>query len=320
MYSTNQNGEKKMYRVILLVAIGLAAFSSAMKELNQFQQLTLDAGNLIAQWSDIVVPTASARTPAKIDTCEAPKMVSQISERSDEFRWNGSVAQGQAIEIKGINGDIVAEPAAGGEVQVVALKKSRRSEINSVQLKVVQHAGGVTICALYPGEDDLNPNTCEPGEGKGRNSTRNNDVRVDFKVRVPYRVGFIGRTINGEISATSLTGNVVSKTINGGIRISTTGYAEASTINGEISARLGDSNWPDSVSFKTLNGGIVLDLPANASTDVDAKTMNGTITSDFPLNLTDFKNRKHVQGRIGVGGRELVLKTLNGSINLRIAS
>lgn len=318
MNKSGQNGEKKSYRVILLVFIGLAAFSSAMKELNQFQQLTLEAGKVIAEWSDVVVPTASARTPAILESCEVTKIVQQISSR-DEFRWSGSVAQGQAIEIKGINGDIVAEPAAGSEVQVVALKKSHRSDVGSVQLKVLQHAGGVTICALYPG-DDLNPNTCESGEGKGQNSTRNNDVRVDFSVLVPDRVGFVGQTINGAVSATSLTGNVVGKTINGSIKISTTGYAEAKTINGEIMARLGDAGWPKSVSFTTLNGGIVLDLPASASTEVDARTMNGSITSDFPLSVSDLKNRKHLKGTIGVGGRELVLKTLNGSINLRIAS
>jgi len=63
-----------------------------------------------------------------------------------------------------------------------------------------------------------------------------------------------------------------------------------------------------------------LDLPQNLSTDVEAETMNGQINSDFPINLTTLKDRRHLRGRIGAGGRELVLKTLNGSINLRLAS
>lgn len=70
MSNTSQHGEKKSYRVILLLVIGLAAFSSAMRELNQVQQLTLEAGRLMAEWSDVVVPTASARTPALPETCE----------------------------------------------------------------------------------------------------------------------------------------------------------------------------------------------------------------------------------------------------------
>ena len=117
-----------------------------------------------------------------------------------------------------------------------------------------------------------------------------------------------------------MSGNVDTKTINGSIAISTTGFAQASTINGSISARLGDANWSGPLHFKTINGAINLDLPASVSTEVDAETLNGQINSDFPINLISFKERKHVRGRIGAGGRELMLKTLNGSINLRLGS
>jgi hypothetical protein len=313
----NSNKETKRYRVILFLVIGLTALSSAIKELNQVRHMVIEAGEFVSRWSDVIMPTANARTPRAVENC-TDKAAGEWQQKDDEFRWNGSVAQGQAIEIKGINGDITAESTTGGEVQLVAYKKARRSDVNSVELKVVQHAGGVTICALYPSDGE--PNTCEPGPTRGWNSARNNDVRVNFVVRVPARVGFIGKTVNGEITATSLLGNVVTNTVNGGIKISTSGYAEAATVNGTILAKLGDTNWPSSLSFKTVNGGVTLDLPPNTSADVDAKTLNGSIVSEFPLNLTELKDRKHVKGKIGAGGRELVLKTLNGSINLRIGS
>jgi Putative adhesin len=321
---STQIREKKWPRIVLFIAIGLVAFSSAIKELSQAQAFLCDAAEFVSRWSDAVVPTANART--RIKRVRVEKVVVnefvQDSQQSGEFRWNGAVAPGQSIEIKGINGDIKADATSGNEVQVLATKKSRRSDVNQVQIKVVQHAAGVTICALYPTESG-ETNDCGPDDGQSRNksgNTKNNDVTVDFTVRVPARVGFIGRTINGEVSATALSGNVVAKTINGSIRISTTGYAEASTINGEISAKFGDANWPAALNFKTLNGEINLDLPANVSTEVDAETLNGQINSDFPINLVSYKNRKHLRGRIGVGGRELHLKTLNGSINLRLAS
>jgi len=116
-----------------------------------------------------------------------------------------------------------------------------------------------------------------------------------------------------------LNSNVVAKTINGSIKIATTGYAEAATINGEINAKFLNGSWPTMLSFKTINGEINLDLPANLSAAVDIKTLNGSINSDFPLTITEIKGKKTVRGTIGSGGRDLVLKTLNGSINLRIA-
>jgi len=315
--------ERKFSRVLLLLIVGLAAFSSAMSELNQLRSITLEAGQLIAVWSDVVVPTASASAASTATACEETRVVQNYN-HSDEFRWSGNIAQGLAIEVSGINGEIVAETTSGSEVQVIAFKRSRRTDVSLVQMKVVEHAGGVTICALYPNEDGEYPADCGRGangeQGNKRSRTvRNNDVRVDFKVSVPQRVGFIGRTINGDVSATSLTGNVNTSTINGNIKISTTGYCEASTINGEITASMRDANWPSGLSFKTINGGINLNLPANLSAAVDAQTMNGGITSDFPLNVTTLHGLKSVKGTIGGGGPELMLRTLNGSINLRSA-
>ena len=315
-----QTGERKLYRVLLLLIVSLAAFSSAMNELNQVQVLASQVGTLVASWSDVMVPTANASTRVITRSCAVADLASQEASRSDEFRWNGTVAAGAAIEVQGINGEIVAEPIGGSEVQVVALKTSRRSDVNSVKMKVVEHAGGVTICALYPNEDGEYPASCGPdSDGKGRGRIKNNDVQVNFTVRVPQRVGFVGKTVNGSITATSLNGNVITQTINGSIKISTSGYAEAKTINGDISARLGDSNWSNALNFQTINGGINLELPSGLGASIDAETLNGSFSSDFPLSVTTLTGRKHVKGVIGAGGRDLVLRTINGSINLRIA-
>ena len=62
------------------------------------------------------------------------------------------------------------------------------------------HAGGVTICAVYPSRDARKPNECPPGDG-GRMNVQNNDVSVRFTVRVPAGVTFVGKTVNGEIEA-----------------------------------------------------------------------------------------------------------------------
>src|SRR6185503_16677142 len=210
------------------------------------------AQNLVSAWSDMVVPTVSASVPVPPTAC-VKTVVFQNAKHSDEFQWSGQIAPGAAIEIKGINGGITAEQGTGSGVQVVAIKRSRRTDVDSVHIKVEQHAGGVTVCALYPNEDGEYPEGCN-GDKDGDNSVRNNDVSVDFTVRVPAQVTFVGKTINGGIDATSLASNVIAKTINGSIKISTTGYAEAATINGEISARFNDANWTKALSFKTING------------------------------------------------------------------
>ena len=236
-----------------------------------------------------------------------------------EFHWKGKIAQGKSIEIKGVNGDVraVAGPGAG-DVEVTAVKHARRSDPDEVKIEVVPHEDGVTICAVYP-SDGRRENSCDAGDG-GHMNVHDNDVTVDFTVRVPAGVRFVGKTVNGEVAAADLSSDVEANTVNGSIRISTAGYAEAQTVNGEIVASLGRATWNDGLEFRTVNGGITLDLPAGLSTEVRATTVNGDIQTDFPLMVTGRLGPRRLHGTIGSGGRRLALETVNGSIRLRKAS
>ncbi|MBV9959887.1 MAG: hypothetical protein JO360_15785 [Acidobacteria bacterium] len=244
------------------------------------------------------------------------------SAQSKEFRWNGRVAQGQTLEIRGINGSIHAEPASGGEIEVVANKEGRRSNPDEVQIKVVEHAGGVVICAIYPSSNPNRPNDCRPGPD-WNSSVINNDVNVNFTLRVPSGVRLNAKTINGEIETGLIGSDVEAYTVNGSIHLAATGHAEAKTVNGSIYASLGSADWDGTLDFKTVNGEIVLNLPVDTSTDVHAETLNGEISTDFPLTMQGRISRRRLNGTIGGGsgsGRSLDLKTINGSIRLRRAS
>src|SRR6267143_4414391 len=116
----NRTQGKKSYRTILILLVGLPAVSSTVKELNQLRALVTEVAQFVGEWGGVVVPTANARTVTRVENCSAH--ATSQNARADEFRWSGRIAPGAAVEIKGINGDITAEPASGGEVQVVALK------------------------------------------------------------------------------------------------------------------------------------------------------------------------------------------------------
>ena len=222
---------------------------------------------------------------------------------AQDFNWRGNIAQGQSIEIKGVNGDVRAEPSGSNQVEVVAEKRGRRDDPSSVRVEVVPHAGGVTICAVYPNRDGARPNECAPGDG-GRMNVQNNDVTVRFTVRVPAGVTLVGKTVNGEIDASRLNGDVFLNTVNGSVSFSTTGLGRASTVNGSIRGEIGSADWSDT-------------LPQTLSTDVRATTVNGDITADFPITVQGRVQRRKLEGTIGGGGRTLALDTVNGSITLR---
>ena len=239
------------------------------------------------------------------------------SAAAQDFRWHGTIPQGQSIEIKGVNGDVRAEPSGSNEVEVVAEKRARRDNPESVEIQVVPHAGGgVTICAVYPARSGSRPNECRPGD-EGRMNVQNNDVTVRFTVHVPAGVHFVGKTVNGEVEAMRLNGDLTLSTVNGSIGFSTTGTARATTVNGSIRGEMGRADWTDRLEMSTVNGSITLTFPASLSTDVRASTVNGDISTDFPLSVTGRITRRRVEGTIGAGGRTLSLESVNGSIALK---
>jgi len=247
--------------------------------------------------------------------------VSAQAQAQGEFHWTGRLAAGKRLEIKGVNGNVrAAGTAAGGQVEVSATKHGNRSDPESVEIKVVTTDDGVTICAVYPTPRRArHENECTPGSHWSSN-TDDNDVSVDFEVRVPAGVKFYGHTVNGEVEAEHLGADVWAYTVNGSVRVSTTGSAEATTVNGSINAQMGRADWADAVEFSTVNGGITLDLPANLSAEVRAKTLNGDVISDFPLVVTGRFGPRNWHGTIGQGGRQLDLSTINGTIRLRKAT
>ena len=239
---------------------------------------------------------------------------------AQDFTWHGRLATGKRIEVKGVNGDVRAVATSGAEVQVTAAKHARRSDPDEVKIEVVESDDGVTICAVYPTPARARrENVCEAGE-HWSSSTENNDVVVDFEVKVPAGVEFTGRTVNGEMSAEGLKADVDASTVNGSVRVTTTGLAQARTVNGSVYVEMGRANWDDALDFSTVNGGITLILPEKLDTEVRASTVNGEIESDYPLTISGRFGPRRLRGTIGAGGRSLNLSTVNGEIRLRKAT
>jgi DUF4097 and DUF4098 domain-containing protein YvlB len=236
--------------------------------------------------------------------------------RSGDFAWHGRVAAGGVLEIKGVNGAIEAGRATGAEAEVTAVKRAQRSNPDEVEIKVVEHPGGVTLCAVYPSRAGSAPNECRPGR-EGRMSTSNNDVNVAFNVKVPAGVRFVARTVNGSVATRDLPADAEAYTVNGRIDLQSAGAARGETVNGAIHASLGRADWQGDLSLKTVNGSITLEAPAGLETELLAETVNGTVRTEFQVAAEGRVSKRRVAGTIGRGGRKLALATVNGGIELK---
>jgi hypothetical protein len=313
----NRSAEIIGCKVALLLLISVAALSNAVKDLNHIEELAGRATHSMYEWFNADVVTVQAKG-VSINGRGSAEGGTPVN-RSDEFQWKGRVASGKAIEIKGINGDIDAQPAAGDEIEVLAKKKAQMSDPNDVRIQVVEHPGGVTICAIYPTEDLRQQAGCVPGNKEARRNqsttvnARNNDVRVDFTIRVPAGVEFVGHTINGEITAKSLGGNGESRTLNGSLSVSTTAYAKAKTVNRNVLSAPGNANTPSSASLlksKTLNRETRPSLPSTANTEIAAGIFSEAASLGLPLTRPRSRRltAKYVTGTNTNRGRERMLR------------
>jgi hypothetical protein len=139
------------YKLIILLVALTAAFN-AIRDLNRLCDLASSVEEITSSLLEngLTVVYANNRT-VDVSPCLVDDL--QADSSTDRFRWSGRVAPGKSVEIKAINGDISAKPTAGAEIEVVASKQAHRSDTSTVEIKVVEHPGGVMICAVYPSDD-----------------------------------------------------------------------------------------------------------------------------------------------------------------------
>lgn len=239
-----------------------------------------------------------------------------LGQNDDTFRWSGVIAAGKTLEVRGVNGDIEATGAAGTTAEVVARKKGEDDDPGVVRIEVVEDAEGVLLCAVYPSPRGEPANTCRR-RNSGHN-IENNDVEVDFTIRVPAGVLLDASTVNGDVSATGIRADTEVATVNGTVEVSSTGTVSAHTVNGSIDASMGRASWSGELEFHTVNGSVTVEMPAGTNAVVEGQTVTGNLQSDFPLQLeADHEwGPKSFEGRIGQGGGTISIETVNGSIKL----
>jgi len=264
-----------------------------------------------------------------------------------DFRWSGRLGRGEQITVKGIIGDIRAEPMGGDQVVVTAIRRGRGAE--RVRIETVRRSDGVVICAIYPrrddddhgwsmrrDRDDDNDGPRDACSGGNNVSVHDGDAAVDFTVRVPAGVRVQLATVTGEVYANGLHSPVRAASVSGDVHVSSDGPVQASSVSGDVEATLGRTGG-QRLQFSTVSGDVTLRVPASIDADFTARTLSGSIDSDFPLQLGGRGRRdrddddddrdggpyrvrvrigQEAHGRLGRGGPELAVTTVSGDVSL----
>lgn len=251
----------------------------------------------------------------------APMAGAQERETDNSFKWTGGIEAGRSVFVRNLNGAVRVESASGSEVEVRAEKRWRRGDPKDVKITATRTPrGDILVCAIWQGNDTRCDEDGYSSHSNNRwsDTDRNNDVSVEFTIRLPKGVKLDASTVNGGLIIEGATAQVKARTVNGSIEAaSTSGPVSAKTVNGGIRVRTGTIG-DGPAEYETINGGITLDLPEGLNANIEMRTVNGSVTSeDFPITVQGRFDRRRISGKIGKGGPELSVSTVNGSIRLR---
>jgi hypothetical protein len=114
---------------------------------------------------------------------------------------------GARVEVYGGSGYVLLKKAAGANVVVSVVKSKLAAEVSVTMLKTPE---GITICAVYPAEDQKKPHACIAG-GTGRIYDGNPQKLPDIgiTVEVPDGMAASASIGAGEVRSNTVTGNVV---------------------------------------------------------------------------------------------------------------
>ena len=242
--------------------------------------------------------------------------------RSDSpFHWTGEVGRDRWVYVRNLNGRVRVEESNNGKVEVTAVKSWRRGNPEDVRITVRQSGSGrgdLIVCALWRDGDRCDEDGYHSGNSSSFwNFNRNNDVNVEFTIKVPAGSRVNARSVNGNVTIDGATAEVVARTTNGSVEArSSSGPVSARTTNGNIFVRSSRFDGGQT-EYSTTNGSITVELPASANADVEMRTTNGGLSSDFPITVQGKFSTRRLNARLGSGGPLVRLSTTNGSIRLR---
>lgn len=236
----------------------------------------------------------------------------------EAFTWSGRVPQGRWINVHNVNGTIDVERGTGDRVEVIATRRTRRGDPNYVRFEVQKYGAGdqdVVICALW-GESS----TCsEFGiRSRGDRRSRDHEIVVEFRVRVPAGVKVSVNNTNGNVHVAGATSEVDAESTNGDIYVATTsGPVNARTTNGAIQASMGKFDLKSDLHFESTNGTVVAEFAQDLDAEVYLSTTNGRFLTDFPVTVRGRIDPRRLHATLGKGGPRIRLSTTNGNVELR---
>ena len=219
----------------------------------------------------------------------------------DVFQQTYPLPAGGSFELQNVNGSVMVSGWEREEVEVYAKKSARQNQgdLKRVSIEVAALADGVSVQTRYPQDAGV-------------------EVYVEYHIRVPQRVQLRRvATVNGSVNVFGVEAAGELRAVNGDVEVyDSIGRLSARTTNGNVRVELRQLEAGGPVTLETVNGSVVLGLPADAGADLEVRSLNGDFRSEIPAVVQNSQGPREFRVRLGSGGTPVRIRTVNGGIRV----
>lgn len=260
------------------------------------------------RWTPIaILPFALAAA-----ACESSS--GPVQREANAFTFAAAARPGMPVYLRNLRGEIEVEPSPDDTLRVEADIEWRGGpdRPRGLLLSGASMPDHVLICAYF-GDGEC---TKDEYSFSSRRGQRIGDVKVRYRMQVPAGVPLDLLGVDANIRSASAA-PVKARTLNGNVVVVTAvGPVRAETMNGNVDVRMTTLGGPDSVLAKTLNGNVMLYLPADVAATVEATSTSGVADTDFVALDSLRRSPKALRGGLRGGGTPVRASTLNGNVSV----
>ena len=231
------------------------------------------------------------------------------------------------LKVHLIMGSIKVVSYEGKDIQISVTPRKEdqeESKTNEKGMKRISASKGYEVTAKEA-DNTVTVNTGDPNKA------------LDLELKIPQDVHLSLGTVNGgEINVENVRGELEADNVNDKITLTNiSGSVVANTVNGDVTVTFITVDPKAPMAFSTLNGDINVTLPADTKANLKLKSDMGEVYSDFDIDIDKttskvnkssepgmYKIKKDdwILGKINGGGPEIMMKNMQGDINIKRAA
>ena len=218
-----------------------------------------------------------------------------------EYAQRYALPSGGHFSLENVNGKVEIEGWERSEVEVSAVKTTEgdQRELDRVRIEVKRDEDQLSVRTVYPDGQAV-------------------EVAVDYHIRVPRRVLLnTVETVNGSVRVEGIDGAGDLRSVNGNVEVlDSSGRFSEHTTNGNLRLELRHLAEGGPMTLETVNGSVWIGLAPGARAQLNVRSMNGDFSSELPLIEQGSYAAGSFRGRLGTGGSELLVRTVNGGVRI----